>query len=91
MPILDHLDNRFQFKSLYRASFVYESSTDRLRTIVSAKDTAWGMLSVVHDYAALRRALDASRTAAAASLVASRDLVRGPAPSGQRIVLNARP
>jgi hypothetical protein len=91
VPILDHRDQRFHFWSLYRASFVYEAATDRMRTILSARDTVWGEFGVVHDYPALRRALDLSLTLAPAGLVASPNLVRSPEASMRRIILNARP
>lgn len=91
VPILNHLDSRFNFESLYRASFIYEASTDRLRTIVSARDSVWGQFGVVHDYKALRSALDSSLKLAGGSLDAPRGMVRRPAESRVRIVVNASP
>jgi hypothetical protein len=76
-PVLDHLDRRFKFTSLYRASFQYDAATDHLHTIVSAlSGSAWGQFGVAHNFSALIGALNASTTVAASQLVPSPMLVR---------------
>ncbi len=83
-PMLNHLDNRFTFTSLYRASFQYDATTDQFRTIVSAFTSPnWGQYAVVHNFTALTKALNSSLTVASAQLVPSAALVRraGPRPS----------
>ena len=78
-PVIDHLDNRFRFTSMYRASFQYDADRDELRTIVSALAAGdWGEYGVVYGYTALVRALNSSRTVAASQLVPSSKLVRKP-------------
>jgi len=78
-PVLNHLDKRFNFTSLYRASFQYDAASDHLRTIVSALESSnWGQYGVVHKYGALVNALNASTTVAAAQLIPSPKLVRKP-------------
>jgi hypothetical protein len=67
-PLLDRSDDRFTFASLYRGSFEYDAEHDQLRTIVSAREEKWGQYTVVHDYSALKTALDFSRTASATAL-----------------------
>jgi hypothetical protein len=91
VPMLDHLDSRFRFVSLYRASFDYDGAADRIRTIVSAKDTVWGEYGVSHDYTALKHALDTARTLPGASLVAGANVVRVVPRQVHRIRLNSRP
>jgi len=78
-PVIDRLDNRFRFTSMYRASFQYDAESDELRTIVSALAAGnWGEYGVVFGYTALARALDSSRTVAASKLVPGPALVRKP-------------
>jgi hypothetical protein len=91
VPMLDHLDSRYRFVSLYRASFDYDAATDRIRTIVSAKDTVWGEYGVSHNYTALKHALDTARTLPVASLVGGANVVRVAPAQVQRIRLNTRP
>ena len=77
VPVLDHLDKRFKFTSLYRASFQYDAATDQLHTIVSAlSGSAWGQFGVAHNFTALVSALNSSTTVAASQLVPSQMLVR---------------
>jgi hypothetical protein len=92
-PVLDHLDKRFKFTSLYRASFQYTPGTDQLRTIVSALDVAgnWGQYGVVHNYTALAAALTSSWTASAAQLAPSSALVRKPDAAAVKVIMEDRP
>jgi hypothetical protein len=78
VPIINKLDRRFNFVSLYRASFNYYPATDRLRTITSALEDDWGQYGVVYNFTALMAALNSSTTASAAQLVPSHKLVRKP-------------
>jgi hypothetical protein len=75
-PVLNHLDARFNFTSLYRGSFLYDAATDELRTIVSGIEVNWGQYGVLYNYTALRTALNSSLTAPAAALLAPPSLVR---------------
>jgi hypothetical protein len=76
-PIIDHLDRRFNFVSLYRASFQYYPSTDNLRVITSALDeTRWGQFAVAFSYSSLMNALNSSLNASISALVAPPKLVR---------------
>jgi hypothetical protein len=91
-PVLNHLDKRFKFTSLYRASFLYDASTDQLRTIVSGLEQSnWGQYGVVHSYKALVSALHSSTTVAAAQLVPSQKLVRKADPVVRKIPTEDRP
>lgn len=75
-PVLNHLDKRFDFVTLYRASFTYSSNTDRLRVIVSGLEKDWGQYGVVYDFSALTGALNSSYTVTAAQLIPSPSLTR---------------
>src|ERR1035437_696191 len=92
-PILDHLDKRFKFTSLYRASFQYTAGNDQLRTIVSALDVAgnWGEYGVVHNYTVLTTALNSSWTVSAAQLVPSSRLVRKADAVTAKVIMEDRP
>jgi hypothetical protein len=92
-PVLDHLDSRFKFTSLYRASFQYTAGNDQLRTIVSALDVAgnWGQYGVVHNYTALTTALQSSWTASAAQLAPPPSLVRKPDAVTAKAIMEDRP
>lgn len=91
-PVLNHLDKRFKFTSLYRASFQYYASTDQLRTIVSGLESSnWGQYGVVHSYSALVSALKSSATVAAAQLVPSQKLVRKADPVVRKVPTEDRP
>jgi hypothetical protein len=92
-PMLDHLDARFTFVSLYRASFIYNASTDRLRTIVSGleRNSGWGQYGVIHNFSALMTALNSSYTATASQLVAPRSLVRKAIVGPRQVVTEDRP
>lgn len=78
VPIINKLDRRFNFTTLYRASFAYYPKTDHLRTITSALEDTWGQYGVTYDFTALMTALQTSTTVAASQLVPSRRLVRKP-------------
>jgi hypothetical protein len=91
-PMLNHLDRRFDFTTLYRASFQYDGNTDQLRTIVSGLEKAgWGQFGVVHQYASLVNALNSSYTVAASQLVPSPVLVRKPAIGAKKVMMEDRP
>ena len=91
-PVLNHLDRRFNFTTLYRASFQYDAGTDQLRTIVSALEhSGWGQYGVVHQFGALVNALNASYSVAASQLVPSPLLVRRPAPGAKKVIMEDRP
>ncbi len=91
-PVMNHLDKRFKFTSLYRASFQYDATTDQLRTIVSGLEKSnWGQYGVVHSYKALVNALHASTTVAAAQLVPSQKLVRKADPVIKKVITEDRP
>ena len=91
-PILNHLDRRFKFTSLYRASFLYDAATDHLRTIVSGlESSAWGQYGMIHNYTALVNALNSSSTVAAAQLVPSSKLVRPPDKGVKSVIMEDRP
>ncbi|MFI5232042.1 MAG: hypothetical protein ACHQSE_05960 [Gemmatimonadales bacterium] len=78
VPIINKLDRRFNFTTLYRASFAYNPKTDHLRTITSALEDTWGQYGVTYNFTALMTALQTSTTVAARQLVPSRRLVRKP-------------
>ena len=91
-PVLNHLDKRFKFTSLYRASFHYDANNDQLRTIVSGLEKSnWGQYGVVHSYKALVNALKSSAAVAAAQLVPSQKLVRKADPVVRKIPTEDRP
>jgi hypothetical protein len=91
-PVINHLDRRFNFVSMYRASFQYEAKTDRLRTIVSGLEgLRWGQYGVVHNYTSLLGALSASSTVAAAQLVPSPKLVRSADSRVKAVIMEDRP
>jgi hypothetical protein len=92
VPVLNHLDKRFKFTSLYRASFQYDPATDQLRTILSGLQSSnWGQYGVVHSYKALLTALKTSTTVAAAQLIPSQLLVRKPDPVIKKVITEDRP
>jgi hypothetical protein len=78
VPIINKLDRRFNFVTLYRSSFNYNPVTDRLKTIASGLEDDWGQYSVVYNFTALMTALNSSTTATAQQLRPSRKLVRKP-------------
>ena len=78
VPIINKLDRRFNFVTLYRSSFTYNATTDRLRTIASGLEADWGQYGVTYNFTALMSALHASTTVAASQLVPSKRLVRAP-------------
>jgi hypothetical protein len=91
-PFLNHLDRRYTFTSMYRASFQYDAATDQVRTIVSAlSGTDWGQFGVAHNRKTLMAALTSSQTATAAQLVASQKLVRTPGKSVKKVIAEDRP
>jgi hypothetical protein len=91
-PMLNHLDKRFPFTSLYRSSFIYDAATDQLRTIASALTGAnWGEYGVAHNFTALIGALNSSATVAASQLVPSPLLVRKPDLNVKRVIMEDRP
>jgi hypothetical protein len=93
VPMLDHLDARFSFTTLYRASFSYNSATGKLRTIVSGLERylGWGQFGVIHDFASLMTALNTSVTASASQLVAPRSLVRKAIAGPRQIIIEDKP
>ncbi len=93
IPMLDHLDARFTFLTLYRASFVYNAATDRLRTIVSGQEryTGWGQFGVMHDFSALMSALNSSVTATASQLIAPRSIVRKAVVGPRQVIVEDKP
>jgi hypothetical protein len=92
VPVLNHLDRRFDFTTLYRASFQYDAATDRLRTIVSALEkNGWGQFGVVYGYTSLVTALGSSYTVAASQLVPSPLLVRKPAVGVKKVIMEDKP
>jgi hypothetical protein len=91
-PVLNHLDKRFKFTSMYRASFAYDPGTDQLRTIVSAlAGSNWGQYGVVHDYSLLMTALNSSITASAAQLRPPSSLVRKADIGVKKMIMEDRP
>ncbi len=91
-PMIDHLDKRFAFLSMYRSSFQYDPATDQLRTIASAVTGGnWGEYGVTHNYSALLAALNASVTVASSQLVPSQTLVRKPDLNVKRVIIEDRP
>jgi hypothetical protein len=93
VPMLDHLDARFNFTTLYRASFTYNATTDKLRTIVSGMEQSvgWGQFGVVHDFSSLISALNSSYGVAGSQLVAPRSLVRKAVVGPRQIVMEDKP
>ncbi len=92
VPVLNHLDKRFKFTSMYRASFMYDANTDQLRTIVSAlAGSDWGQYGVVHDYSLLMSALNSSIIASAAQLIPRSNLVRKPDVGVKKMIMEDRP
>ena len=92
VPVLDHLDKRFKFTSLYRASFQYDAITGQLHTIVSAlTGSAWGQFGVTHNFPALLTALNSSATVAASQLVPSQLLVRKPDLGVKKVIMEDHP
>ncbi len=76
VPMLNKLDRRFNFATLYRASFTYNATTDNLRTIVSGLENDWGQYGVTHNFTALMTALNSANSVAASQLLPSFNLVR---------------
>jgi len=76
VPIINKLDRRFNFVSLYRSSFSYNPNTDLLRTIASGLEDDWGEYGVTYNFTALMNALNLSTTASGLQLVPSKKLVR---------------
>ena len=91
VPMLDQMDRRFNFTTLYRASFSYNATTDNLRTIVSGLEMNWGQYGVVHNFTALMAALNSANTVAAAQLVPSLRLVHQHDPGRKRVVIEDEP
>jgi hypothetical protein len=85
VPLLNKLDRRFNFTTLYRASFTYNPNTDNLRAIVSGLENTWGQYGVTYNFSALMTAMNASNTVAASQLLPSFNLVR-PADRHRKIV-----
>jgi hypothetical protein len=90
-PMLDQMDRRFNFTTLYRASFSYNATTDNLRTIASGLEMNWGQYGVVHNFTALMAALNASNTATAAQLTPSFKLVHQHDPGRKRVIIEDEP
>ena len=91
-PVINHLDKRFKFTSMYRASFQYDAGTDQLRTIVSGLEASnWGEYGVVHGYKALISALKSTFTVAASQLIPSSQLVRKPDVGVIQVIMEDRP
>ena len=91
-PVINHLDKRFKFTSMYRASFQYHANTDQLRTIVSGLEASnWGQYGVVHGYKALVGALNSSLTVVASQLIPSSQLVRKPDVGVKQAITEDRP
>ncbi len=92
VPLLNHLDARFNYTTLYRGTFLYDAQRDELQTVVSAIESGkWGQFGVVHKYSTLSNALNMSWTASAASLTPSAALVRRPDPNRKRLVIEDHP
>lgn len=91
VPMLDQMDRRFNFTTLYRASFSYNPTTDNLRTIVSGLEMTWGQYGVVHNFTALMAALNSSTTAAASQLIPSLKLVHKRDPGRKHVVIEDEP
>jgi len=90
-PILNHLDKRFNFVTLYRASFQYNPGTDNLRVIVGGLEKKWGEYGVVQKYSTLMSALNSSITAPQSALAALPSLVRRQSRALAKIVVEDRP
>jgi hypothetical protein len=91
-PMIDHLDKRFSFMSMYRSSFNYDPATDQLQTIASALSTNnWSEYGVTHKFSALIAALNASTTVAASQLVPSPLLVRKADVGVKRVIMEDHP
>ncbi len=90
-PMLNHLDRRFNFATLYRASFTYNPTTDNLRTIVSGMEADWGQYGVTHNFTALMTALNSANTVAASQLVPSFNLVRKADPHRRVVKIEDQP
>jgi hypothetical protein len=91
VPIINKLDRRFNFTTLYRASFAYNPKTDNLRTITSALEDTWGQYGVVYNFTALMTALNTSTTVAASRLVPSFKLVRKADPHRKVVKIEDQP
>jgi hypothetical protein len=61
-PVSSRLETRFNFESMYRATFLYWAKSDKLQIITSAleSDLGWGEFSTTYDYANLLAALTLS-------------------------------
>ena len=90
VPLLNKLDRRFSFATLYRASFTYNATTDNLRTIVSGLEMDWGQYGVTHNFTAVMAALNSASTVAASQLLPSFNLVRK-ADHGRVVKIEDRP
>ncbi|MGH7653414.1 MAG: hypothetical protein ACREN6_02010 [Gemmatimonadaceae bacterium] len=91
VPIINKLDRRFNFTTLYRASFAYYPKTDNMRVITSALEGTWGQYGVVYNYTALMTALTTSTTVAAAQLVPSLNLVHRADPNRKVVKIEDQP
>ena len=62
VPMLSRLDARFNFQTLYRATFLYDASGDKLQVIASALEnkSGWGEFAVTSNYSRLVAALNLS-------------------------------
>ena len=90
-PILNHLDKRFNFVTLYRASFQYNASTDQIKTIVGGLEKTWSEYAVVQNYSSLIGALNLSNVAPQSALVALPSLVRRQSRALAKIVVEDKP
>ena len=91
VPIINKLDRRFNFVTLYRASFSYNPRTDNLRTITSGLEDVWGQYGVTYNYTALMTALQTSTTVAASQLVPSFRLVHRADPHRRVVKIEDQP
>jgi hypothetical protein len=91
VPMLNKLDRRFNFVTLYRASFNYNPNTDNLRTIVSGLEGNWGQYGVTHNFTALMAAMNTATTVAASQLVPSFNLVRKADPHRKVVKIEDQP
>ncbi len=90
-PVLNHLDKRFNFVTLYRASFQYNASTDQIKTIVGGLEKTWSEYAVVQNYSALIGALNLSNVAPQSALAALPSLVRRQSRALAKIVVEDKP
>jgi hypothetical protein len=91
VPLLNKLDRRFNFATLYRASFTYNPTTDNLRAIVSGLEDDWGQYGVTYNFTSLMTAMNTATTVAASQLLPSFNLVRRADPRRRVVKIEDHP